>query len=554
MPQGGEQRAAAAGQRAAAGVVRLPWAVGAAGALLSLLAALLLWRSLDLTAGYLTYTLDDPYIHMAMAKNLSQHGVWGVTRYAFTSSSSSPLWTLLLAGGFWLTGVQTAWPLILNGLCAGASLVLMGRWLAAERPGRRLRGAIILLAFVLFIPLAPLMLTGQEHLLHLFLVLLFAFAAARRLTGRATGALERAAFWALPPLLVLVRYESLFVIFPVTILLAARRRWLAAVGLGLLALAPLAIYGLISVHQGWAPIPNPIMSKANLPLGSAGQVVRILSGYTALRRLFVNAHLLLPVLAALAWLLHVPAREGAERSLAKPLLVIFLGAVALHLTFADLGWFYRYEAYLLGLALAGLGLGICELPPLAADGQGTAPRRRWRPAAAVLLGLLLLVGLGDRGLRATLETPRATANIYEQQIQVGRFLGRYYPGAAVAINDIGAANFLADIRALDLLGLADREVLFHLRAGTYGVDVIDRLARRNGARIAIVHPNWIRTPASWERVGSWTIRDNLVNGGDTVAFYALDGAAARMLLERLRAFAPRLPASVVQRGTYVDAG
>ena len=34
--------------------------------------------------GYLVYALDDPYIQMAMAKNFSQHGVWGITRFGFT--------------------------------------------------------------------------------------------------------------------------------------------------------------------------------------------------------------------------------------------------------------------------------------------------------------------------------------------------------------------------------------------------------------------------------------------------------------------------------------
>ncbi|MCK4413445.1 MAG: hypothetical protein KAY32_07880 [Candidatus Eisenbacteria sp.] len=555
MAQRAEHPVVAAGRLPVTGAARIPVAVGAAGAVLILMITLLLLQSLGLTEGRLTYALDDPYIHMAMAKNVAQHGVWGVTSYEFTSSTSSPLWTLLLGGGFVVAGVEPTIPLILNVLAAGLVIVVVGCMLDAGRPGRRGLAAIVLIVLVLCVPLAPLVMTGQEHVLHLLLVLLFAYLAARLLDGRQPlGPRARAAFWILPPLLTLVRYESLFVILPVIMLLAARRRWGQGVLLGFLALAPLVAYGLFSMQQGWALIPNPILSKANLPHGDPGQMLKSLSGYLALRRLFVNPHLLLPVIAALVWLVRAPRRDAGEGSLARPLLTIFLVATFLHVTFADVGWFYRYEAYLVGLALVGLGIALFELQAAAGGGRRGESHVRWRRPAAILLGILFVVAVGDRGVRAALATPRATANIYEQQVQMGHFLARYYPAAPVAINDIGAANFLADIRCLDLFGLANREVLAHIRAGTYGVETVDRLARAHGARVAILHPNWLRTPASWERVGSWTIEKNIVNGGDTIAFYALDRLAARSLAEHLRAFAPQLPRTVVQRGTYVEIG
>ncbi|MFX1392811.1 MAG: hypothetical protein ACFFAH_04470, partial [Promethearchaeota archaeon] len=46
-----------------------------------------------LNEGNLVYSLDDAYIHMAIAKHFSQKGVWGITDKEFSSTSSSILYT-----------------------------------------------------------------------------------------------------------------------------------------------------------------------------------------------------------------------------------------------------------------------------------------------------------------------------------------------------------------------------------------------------------------------------------------------------------------------------
>ena len=47
---------------------------------------ILLTVSVKMNQGHLIYALDDTYIHMAIAKNTVQNGVWGITKYEFSNS------------------------------------------------------------------------------------------------------------------------------------------------------------------------------------------------------------------------------------------------------------------------------------------------------------------------------------------------------------------------------------------------------------------------------------------------------------------------------------
>src|SRR5215203_1425601 len=89
-------------------------------------------RLLQVTDGYLTYALDDAYIHMAIAKNVALHGVWGVQADTFSAASSSPLWTGMLALSFKLAGVKDVVPLALNSAFAVFCIVVVGLMLRHE--------------------------------------------------------------------------------------------------------------------------------------------------------------------------------------------------------------------------------------------------------------------------------------------------------------------------------------------------------------------------------------------------------------------------------------
>jgi hypothetical protein len=499
--------------------------------LLVAVAALLAWSRRH-SGGVLVYALDDAYIHIAMARNLAEHGVFGVTRYAFTSSSSSPLWTLLLAGLFALLGPRDWLPLALNVLFAAALLAVADRVLESHGVGPKNR-RLALIALVFFTPVPPLVLVGQEHLLHAALTLAFA--------GLLTSSPAPPALLVIAPFLTATRYEGLFLVFIACLLLARRRRFGFALALGLVALLPPALYGLVSVAHGAYLLPNPVILKGALGEGLTGwrrlALVPFLGGWAELT---ATPHLLaLVALGAIVLLTRWRSPSSREGTL----LLAFMGTTILHLQYARTGWFYRYEAYLVAFGV------VASAAALAGLGAPVLPR--WRPAALASAAALLCA---VRGVRAYVETPGAVGNIYEQQIQMGRFLARFYPGQAVAAHDIGAIDSLADLRVLDLWGLASQPVAEAKLSGRYTTPRIAELARVQGVRVAVIYERWLDAaggvPPGWVRAGRWRVASNVVLGDRTVAFYAVDPAEAVPLAEHLRAFAPELPPGVTQLGPY----
>src|SRR6187402_792835 len=66
------------------------------------------------TGGEFIYPLDDPFIHMQIARNLAFHGTWGINPQEFGSASSSLLYTVILAALFKLFAANVLIPFIIN--------------------------------------------------------------------------------------------------------------------------------------------------------------------------------------------------------------------------------------------------------------------------------------------------------------------------------------------------------------------------------------------------------------------------------------------------------
>ncbi|MBI4320713.1 MAG: hypothetical protein HY675_19655 [Chloroflexi bacterium] len=504
--------------------------------------------------GKVVYALDDAYIHMAMAKNFVQNGVWGVTSYGFTSTSSSPLWTLLIAVTYTLAGVNEASPLVLNVVFA-LSVVAAVYFFAKRRTSNELVTSALLVAVIYVTPLPALIFSGMEHTLHVLLSLLFATLAAKTVTSGEYSAVGRAALLVLAMLLVATRYEGLFLVVVVGAILLFQRRLKLSLLLGLAAIAPVVLYGAISLSQGWYLLPNSLLLKGMAPdASSSSELIRSLGGRAiAQLRWSPPLMVLLASVLALLALQYRKERWAITRNTNSILQLIFVGTMLLHLQFASIGWFYRYEAYLVALALLAIGIPAAENISIF---MSRVPDLR--PLATVTVTCLLgfaLVPLAGRALSSLGETPEASNDRYLEHVYAAEFVATYYDDSPIVLGDIGAVAFYTNARILDMYGLGSIEpIRFRKEPQGYGKHDVYAWTGQESAKIAIIQLEWPyvsqRIPDEWQKVGEWKLPRNVVFEDTRVGFFAVDPHERGSLTEHLRSFSARAPNGIVQSIIY----
>jgi hypothetical protein len=509
----------------------------------------LLRAILAMTDGHLVYGLDDPYIHLSIARSLVEHGVYGVTPDAAGFASSSVLWPLLLAGVSAVTGGLLMLPLIFNVLAAIGSLWIIEAM--GKREGLSASGRFMLTFFFIIVtPVQPLIFMGMEHALHLssVLVVLYAFLGLKEGTARTRG--QEWFLYISISASVLIRYETLFLAIALAALLAYRRQFRGTVLLLLSAVLPVVITGMIMIASGGYFLSNSLLVKG--PAMTADDVIRLHN--------FLYYYLLWPDTQAVHWrlvsmsilaigVLFVLPKEGRSR-IFRQLLYALLAAIAIHILVVRFDHFNRYTAYMVGSGMTVILLSFLSSLRQLGEKRATASLQ-WTTVPLILIAVITIVPLLMAGMSLNRNVPSLSRNIYEQQYQTGRFLSRYYTGETVAINDLGLVVYDGHIQPLDLAGLADRRIAIAKRNRVFNTDSIRLIAGERGTEIAILYRSWFHDdfalPKEWIPVEEWVLQDNIICGSDTLNFYGVTPAAADTLRQRLQRFHPRLPKRVIVR-------
>lgn len=488
--------------------------------------------------GAFMYSLDDPYIHLAVAEEILRGG-YGVNVDEAAAASSSPVYPVLLAGLLSL-GLGSWGPLVVNLAATAAALALaVATWAQAGlRAPASSEGRItaIGIVFLLALNVVGLAFTGMEHSLQTTMGLAALLGAVR---FARSGRVE--AWWVLIlAAQTLVRYEGLAIALAGAVLLALHRRWLSA----LLALGGaagvLVGFGAFLVSRGLPPAPSSVLVKGGDLAAAQGIGGRIgalvehaLSNIGDQPGLVFLAFVIGFAVVALRRADAPPPGSDADAQRVARDVALFAGLiVAAHLAVGRFGWWQRYETYALILAMTAL--------PVVFPGRfrALATGKDW---GALTIALLFAAMAFQRNVTTTLESAPASQNIYLQQYQMHRFAADHLR-APVAVNDLGWVSFENPAYVLDLWGLGSEQARL-ARAGAQGPGWIDDLARAKGVKVAMVYESWFTAlPPSWRRLGTLELKVGLKSVADgRVTFFLVDPAAGPEVAAKLDAWAATLP-------------
>ncbi|MCK6509940.1 hypothetical protein L6R29_08250 [Myxococcota bacterium] len=526
-------------------------------------------RALDANAGQFVYLLDDPYIHLAIAKNVHLTGVWGISAGHFSSASSSPLWTLLLV----LLGGGAAWPFVLNVLCALAILawakqgfVVSGEGLAWRGVWSEVYGGL----WVVGLAFPAVILCGLEHLLHALLMLWAVEKLASDLSNEAMSSkawvfVEKDSFWGgwwVLGCVGLVRYESLFLVGIAGVAYLKQRRLGRALALGVSVGVPVLAFGAWSVWQGGFGLPNPILLKGATSavfsqrgfsvlmdrlgdnLGQAPEVLSLVVLGGLLLLLLRSEEARLRVLGedqteALRELQVLGEdRTGALRELRvlRWGLMLWMGIAGLHLLLARTGWFYRYEFYLLCVGWGYLARGWVFWVVRA---RIASARKQMCVLGLLCLGVVLF---GARATEAQSAISPNMRGIYRQPYQVADFLRSYKRDVRVVLQDIGLVAYKTEAQITDLMGLGDQEIAQMRRRSGLNEKALVAVVEKRRSEMAVLYD---RGPlAGWCAVAAWRQVPKLCCASERVVFSVARRKEVEPLRMALKAFSARLPDGV----------
>jgi hypothetical protein len=489
--------------------------------------------SIYLCDGHLIYTLDDPYIHLAVAENIARGG-YGVNAQEFSSPSSSILFPFLLTP-FVTLGLGRIGPLIINTLTTAFSvwLLLDFYWKRAVEPSQsRFFPNCFSALLILAINALALPMTGMEHSLHVLAVIL----TVRGLVELAeTGKIST---WLICAVICMpfIRFEGLAFAGAAILAIGLSGHWRAAILMSVMIVAGLTVYGLTMHRLGLPLLPSSVLVKSNLTqsIGGGSAWVGIITGLVGNFLTSLNDRWGIVFALTICITLFASQESGRWRSVKSPEFLVggaMVLALAAHFVAGRYGWFHRYEVYAVAIMVCS-GVYLMRSTFLNSGNLNLLQQK----AVLAAFAFIIFPYLGAAGL-----TPLASRAIYDQQFQMHRFATEFFP-RTVAVNDLGWVSYENEAFVLDLWGLGSEKMRKLRVSGLLNAETVAKMANDANADYAMIYDAWFpdAIPGSWCLMAILQT-DKIASASAQVSFYAIKLSARADLNDALNRFAPTLP-------------
>jgi hypothetical protein len=458
--------------------------VGGAGWLVFVLA------SAFATNGSFGFPLDDPWIHLQFARNVAEYGAFSYYKSEqITSGSTSPFYTLLLAGGF----VFSSNEFVLS-YAFGIAFLLVAVWIFSRLISQEFEQSLLLgSAGALLLLFEPRMiwsaLSGMETTLFIA-ILLGVFLAYRKKSGVALGVASGLLVWTRPEGVLFLCCIALDALYQSRLHPAARRGGKPAPPSGeagpwllrplLILLAFVLAYAAFNYFLSGSILPNTFAAKLKYYSGGGSEypsdVLRFAGG----------GHMIVLAACVLAGFLETVLALLGRRTAHG--LVPILWSLGLFIAYwVNLPHLYQEGRYLMPIIPFLLYLGIRGLTWIA---RVVIKVNSGRATATSLMAIVLLA-VALQFAWATIGTkPRYVEYceyVTDRQVKAANWIRANLPESAViGTHDIGAIGFYSGRRIVDMVGLVSPDMIENI--GSF--DRLRKFLRDKGVTHLACLRNW----------------------------------------------------------------
>lgn len=485
------------------------------------------------TDGHYIYLLDDAYIHLAMAKNFAMYDVWGMTRYQFSSTSSSPLFTYILSVLIKVFGNNDQIPLYFNAIFSvGVLYVLSVYYADIFKEEKKTVLAVLFTAFFIVLPLN--LLSGMEHVFQVFLFAANIFCLSRYKYSR----FAVLGFYFSLLLVGLIRFESMFYFVVLAFVFALIRKWKEALYVLFLGFIPIIAFCVYNYQQDGYFFPNSVVVKGTTFTFDANILGKL--KVIVLDNLLLNISFykigIFPLILCVIFI-YRDFRTKTWREVLKDnfLLIVFSLVMISHAMFADLKGILRYEAYIL------TGFCMALMPKCKDLFFNFIDYFKKEKLVSLLISANVLLMLYKSWAAHPIMTTGGK-NIYEQQVQSAKFLNQFYNTSKVVANDIGAICYYTDIHLLDIAGLGSVETIpFNENKKAFGQNFENFLSKYcldHQYDIAVVYEEWLQghVPFYWKKAATLKIEDKMTVARLEVSVYSVNTKNLEELKQNIKKF------------------